>query len=273
MTTDAARKAVLHTNELLEEVILYLPMKTIFGVQRVCKQFKDVIATSPKIQTKMFLRLRNDVPDEKWALERLQKAQRPRLAHLDDARFRKVDVKTKARLSYRPVILNPLLEVVSLIEGALSANRLYNSVDRREAVTMSFSQSHFGTQPSFLKTYISDPPCYTANGAITADFLFDSAGEYAVRGTVWARDVTLEQGLTIGDVVLARTRVGLRWHVSGLGDWDIPNTQLEEVVVDAPPFVTGEGSGPHLILELSGVVVPTNEERRAVLSENVEVTS
>ena len=272
MTTDAARKAVLLTNELLEEIILYLPMKTIFVVQRVCKQFKGVIATSPKIQTKMFLRLRNDVPDETWALESPKRSQLPWLAQ-HDARFRKVDVKTKAELSYRPVVLNPLLEVVPSIQYPLSGNRLYNKSDNREAVTMSFSQNHFGTQPSFLKTYISDPPCYRANGAITADFLFDSAEEDAVRGTVSGSDVTLEQGLTSGDVVLARTSVDLCWDESGLGEYRISDAQLEEVVDDTAPFVTGEGSNPHLTLKLSGVVVPTDEERMAVLSENVEVTS
>jgi len=273
MTTDAARRAVLHTSELLEEIILCLPMKTIFGVQRVCKQFKEVIATSRKIQTKMFLRLRNDVPDKRWALESLQKAQKPWLPHVDDARFRKVDAKTKYGRSYRPVVLNPLLEVVPSIQYPQSGNRLYNSDDFREAVTMSFSQSHFGTQPSFLKTYISDPPCHMAEGAITADFLFDSAEEDAVRGTVSDGDVTLEQGLTIGSVVLARTNVDLRWDHSGLGDYSTPDAQLEEVVDETGPFVTGEGSSPHLVLKLLGVVVPTNEERRAVLSENVEVSS
>ena len=56
MTTNAARQAVFGTSELLEQIILYLPMKTIFGIQRVCQKFRNVIATSPEIQTKMFLR-------------------------------------------------------------------------------------------------------------------------------------------------------------------------------------------------------------------------
>ena len=248
-------------------------MKTIFCVQRVCKRFKDVVATSRKIQTKMCLCLRNDVPDETWALESLQKAQRLWFTHVEDARFRKIDVETNDKLLFRPVVPNLLLEVVPSMIDPLPANRLFNSVTRRDAVITSFSRSHFGNQPSFLKMFISDRPCYTANGAVTANFLFDSAEEDAVRGTVMGGDNALEQGLTIGDFVLARTNVDLFWDVPGLGNYSTPDPRLEEVVDDAAPLVIEEGSSPDLILKPYGVFVPTNEERRAVLSENVEVTS
>jgi len=36
--------------ELLETILLFLPMKTVFVSQRVCRQFKEVISTSPTIQ-------------------------------------------------------------------------------------------------------------------------------------------------------------------------------------------------------------------------------
>ena len=163
-------------------------MKNI-GIQRVCRNFRDVIATSTKIQTKMFLRLRNDVPIEKWALKGLQGSRRPRRRIVDDARFRKVDVKTRAEATYRPVALNPLLELVPSTQHPLSANRLYNTDACYEAVVMSLSQSHFGDQLSFLKTYITDPPCYRAIAAITANFDFGSTKEDAVPGTVTGDEV------------------------------------------------------------------------------------
>lgn len=97
MTTDAARKAVLGTNELLEQIILYLPMENIFGIQRVCQQFRDIIASSTKIKTKMFLRLQINVSDEAWVLDRLNRS-RFVLAGDLDVRFRKVDPGTRARL-------------------------------------------------------------------------------------------------------------------------------------------------------------------------------
>lgn len=108
MTTDASRKAVFETNELLEHIILCLPMKTIFGIQRVCRQFRDVIAASPKIQEKMFLRLRSDMPEETWVLETSTGAQAPRA---EEVRFRKFEGNTKELDRwYDPVALNPLFE-------------------------------------------------------------------------------------------------------------------------------------------------------------------
>jgi hypothetical protein len=65
LTTDAARKAVFNTSELLESILVCLPPKALFGVQRVSKQFQAIIATSIPIQEKMFLRLRN-TPVRSW---------------------------------------------------------------------------------------------------------------------------------------------------------------------------------------------------------------
>ena len=56
MTTDASRKAVLNTTELLEHIIVHLPARNIFGVQRVCQSFRNVIKTSTAIQEKLFLK-------------------------------------------------------------------------------------------------------------------------------------------------------------------------------------------------------------------------
>lgn len=55
MTTDGPRQAVFKTAELLENILLHLPAVKIFGVQRVCRQFRDVVATSAVIRQKLFL--------------------------------------------------------------------------------------------------------------------------------------------------------------------------------------------------------------------------
>ncbi|KAI2629476.1 hypothetical protein GGS21DRAFT_526363 [Xylaria nigripes] len=51
-----ARDSVLLTAELLEEILLHLDMRSLFIVQRVSRQWRDLIATSPKIQRALFLR-------------------------------------------------------------------------------------------------------------------------------------------------------------------------------------------------------------------------
>lgn len=67
MTTDAARKAVLNTTELLEQIILCLPWKKIFVIQRTCQQFRDTIRSSTPIQQRMFLK--PSVEPQVWKLE------------------------------------------------------------------------------------------------------------------------------------------------------------------------------------------------------------
>lgn len=54
----SACRDVLGTTELLEHIISFLPMRKIFEVQRVAKQWRNVIGTSPTIEEKMFLRLK-----------------------------------------------------------------------------------------------------------------------------------------------------------------------------------------------------------------------
>lgn len=65
---DASRQAVLQTNELLEGILSFLPPKQLFVVQRVCKQWRDIIASSPELQKKMFLRV-DERPRHNWGLK------------------------------------------------------------------------------------------------------------------------------------------------------------------------------------------------------------
>jgi hypothetical protein len=68
METDVSRQAVLNTNELLEGILAFLPPKQLFANQRVCNQWRNVIASSPELQKKMFLRV-DEVPRQTWGLK------------------------------------------------------------------------------------------------------------------------------------------------------------------------------------------------------------
>lgn len=60
MTTDAARKAVFNTPELLENIILFLPYKDILTkVQRLSRQWKNVVSSSPVIRSKLWTSIQN----------------------------------------------------------------------------------------------------------------------------------------------------------------------------------------------------------------------
>ena len=54
MKSDLALK-VFAIPELLEEILLYLPLRPLFAIQRVNKSFRDTIAASDRLKRKMFL--------------------------------------------------------------------------------------------------------------------------------------------------------------------------------------------------------------------------
>jgi len=56
MTTDAARKAVFNTSELLENIISFLPHVDILKTQRLSRQWKNAVDSSPSLQTKLWLK-------------------------------------------------------------------------------------------------------------------------------------------------------------------------------------------------------------------------
>jgi hypothetical protein len=275
MTTDAARQAVFNTSELLEQIILHLPMKNIFGIQRVCKHFNEVIVTSPEIQIKHLVRLQGDRPKETWVKTTLKGT---RNGHQEDVRFRKVEANEVAgrRGFYTPAALNPLLEMMPQDSPFRLAKWWSTSPDWCEAVTMNFSQGHLGSHPSFLKTYITDPPCQKAEAQLVAHYLInpnDDPKEESVRGTVTGDEVTSDQGLTIGDILLAHGDIDVCLHATGLGDAYTTDGQLEDVSQEIAPMVMEDGLSPILTLQLLDAAIPTEEEWRAVSSEHTEASS
>lgn len=63
-STAAAMQAVFQTSKLVENIIVHLPARTIFGVQRVSKSFNNAVKSSLPIKEKLFLRLRPEVGHE-----------------------------------------------------------------------------------------------------------------------------------------------------------------------------------------------------------------
>ncbi|KAK3634959.1 hypothetical protein LTR56_005791 [Elasticomyces elasticus] len=68
LSTDGPRNAVFATAELLEQILMFLPPTTVFGIQRVCRQFRDILATSAALQGKVWLRAPQSLSDEVWTV-------------------------------------------------------------------------------------------------------------------------------------------------------------------------------------------------------------
>jgi hypothetical protein len=164
-------RAVLDTTELLENILSHLPPKQLFGVQRVCRLWKDFIARSSGIQEKLFLKLQGR-PAELWALlERDVGAEfGPRKSRLEKVNKRpalgrgNADVRT-----FTPVDLNPFLQHGhDSVEGPVCK---ISACDRADYMTPEITEfCHgltFGLNSSLLDTYICDPPCMRAHIALS----------------------------------------------------------------------------------------------------------
>lgn len=52
--TSSAAQRVFALPELFEAIITHLPVRNVFGVRRVCRQWSDAIQTTPSLQRKIF---------------------------------------------------------------------------------------------------------------------------------------------------------------------------------------------------------------------------
>ena len=120
MTTDAARRAVFETAELLENIIMQLPPRKIFVIQRVCKQFRDIVATSVKLQQRLFLRS-DGTEAQEWRVAAKDDAELPNSDWLRTYRFVKSTYIAGAGenlgVAFKPVRLGHALEVKELKHG------------------------------------------------------------------------------------------------------------------------------------------------------------
>ena len=67
MDVNGASQAVFNTTELLEEILERLPVKRVFAIQRVNRQFNAVVKGSLPIHQKLFLRTLGETL-EKWII-------------------------------------------------------------------------------------------------------------------------------------------------------------------------------------------------------------
>jgi len=130
---DNARKCVFETNELLEQILLFLPAKNIFSVWRVSKQWAAVIDSSIGLQRKMFLRP-DDKPCELWTLDVEHKVGAhdygedwPNLNRFNDTelKFRRVEVSPNDNSSIVPITLNPMLQY--RVAGMPNTERVFSA--------------------------------------------------------------------------------------------------------------------------------------------------
>jgi hypothetical protein len=219
---DLARKEVLETCELLENILSFLPAKNIFGVRRVSKLWKGNIAASTHLQERMFLRLENK-PHEIWTLETKHKLDanqyRKQYRYLNDTemKFQRVESVDLAPDSDKkviaPVTLNPMLSRV--LPHLPNVLRIYagpsgHSWGTKETANFTswVDLSQHG-KSDFWNTNLTDPPCHRASiNHFTVCFgkgtfaAHDTGYEHWVPADKWAKADYTPHGFTQGDHIV-----------------------------------------------------------------------
>lgn len=273
MTTQAARQAVLETTELLEQIILHLPVKKIFVVQRVCKQFYDTIRASPLLQQRMFLK--PSLKPQMWKIqmgngEFLEGGNLPAGVREQELKFVVcTEEETKAAIASKdpnskawgrkvfPVKLNPLLVPLddsvhgreSLPKRSLRSRLLRPKIDLGDAP--------LNKPQSWRQMLLTDPP-------------LDQAGcfiYWSVKGSLPRRQMALVErknadhdGLILGNIVDA----ALDFEVAG---YNSNGTRIPFAMRDMMEAKETETGNPGRFskkdtshVDFLGVIAPTEDE-------------
>lgn len=196
----SASQNVFETTELLEQIISYLPMKKIFTVQSVSHHWKNTIGASPGLQQRMWLRIKPG-PIETWPAWQFCLAIFDWKAIINPERSIRFETIT-------PVAVNPGFR---LDEGCWTRNLGINHLEHEGKVVLHWGPAKIRQQFSFLDTFITDPPCKTAEIRLTVHFrkpdhgYFDNTTEpeYPLELLVSSRTVSSEKGLTLQDLLCA----------------------------------------------------------------------
>lgn len=158
-TTSPAQTRVLATPELLELIYLFLDPIALFAIQRVCKQWKALIADSHRLQEHMFLRApachNENKPETSHQPSETQCSTAKILTnHGAENRYYFYDNDTDNDDPI-PITLNPILT---------PATQFIQTHPNQLAVTC--SQTSLNGHPSWHEMHLSFPPCKSATAAL-----------------------------------------------------------------------------------------------------------
>jgi hypothetical protein len=308
MALNSARRAVFDTNELLENILSYLPSLELFVLQRVSKQWWGVIASSPGLQERMFMR--PQIPKETWALEDYDNTNplgsirmyRTLVGLFGAPKFQRNDgSKTMRGMFLKPVTLNPILSLVDCHPIADSGSVLLTSdarigvarmsaierscISSSDTVSICIPPGALHKNCSLRYLYFSDPPCRVADVKLMVKLQGHKpyGGRPELSPDTGFR-VESDAGLTIGDILKAASE-SPRLNCCEFNDgykWKDLRTELKDMITgtEQPSGWTGVYDVEDITLYIQLVrdgndrpVVVTEEDRLAVLLQETDRTA
>lgn len=259
MTTDAPRRAVFATAELLENILLQLPAKTVIGAQRTCRQFRDIVTTSAKIREHVFLRsISEEWPP--WIVQpRYHGTAFTKVSHAEAELAAKETIVTA-----KPIMLHPLMRSTHLY---ISDNHLYGAVSQTTNASLprKFNRNKTG---SWRAMYITQPP--VTKGEVTMRWEIPNAAVGIV-----TRVVENRHGLTLGELIDGAMRQVCEdsdyFIVRQEGEWvrNFPgvNDTAIDVAERAEKAHERESTWRAWSVSLEHVIVPTLSEWKQIKGE------
>ncbi|KAK3649718.1 hypothetical protein LTR22_012843 [Elasticomyces elasticus] len=218
MTTDGPRQAVFATAELIENILMHAPVRSIFAIQRVAQQFRDIVVGSVSLQQRMFLRPQKSVLAETWTLVQKQEDEIEHELEDGEEEYRVIRVADSVDLSAflasnglnpeyssRPAtVLNPLLKR----HDDDHDNQIpveYRIEYEGELLTLNISEGMHWDVGSWRNTYFTDQPCMQLS--MTATWRIKPRKEPLIVGYVSAQAETKSRhGYTLGTFLDAALR-------------------------------------------------------------------
>ncbi|SMQ47272.1 unnamed protein product [Zymoseptoria tritici ST99CH_3D7] len=272
VTADPGRTCFL-TAELLENILVRLSPQEIFLSQRVSRQFRDLVRTSGLIKEKLFICVKGN-KDLVWEVDHgadpALRAAHPG-AEIDGSRLPQQSHLFRNMWRVMPVRLNPSLGLSSLHfpRGTSTARRLqYNPAEQVE-ITSSAIRKRLVTDTggeSWQLQYLSDPPCKVAS---MRWYWSSKVGSRKIATGRLVRDVQNDDGLTFYDLwraIWVQKEDNEYW--TGSRHQFVQQASFRQVWEK----LKAEGGfkalevfeGEQMEISLGGVVVPTEDEWKAV---------
>lgn len=243
MQADAARQAVFNTAELLENILLRLPVRSIYSANRVCTQWKALVSTSKAVKEKLFL-----IPTAPWEILELKPENWPtRAATLDpapdDAILSELPQSPRygAPTFLQAVKLHPLLVLFNPSRHSDTDRVKTGSPERviatlgRKVRMLAASLSKLSEVPTpltdqspVLDSAITDPPCKLAK--VSQTWLVKDKADGRTENDCVEHTIRSESGITFRDLITSLHQRGKcylrgnRWSERG------PAVSLEEIL-------------------------------------------
>ena len=196
-------KRILATTELLEQVLMHLPMRDLLRAKQLCHTVHNLITTSPEIQIKLYLRAADPNKSGSWVVDTNTKALlSDKKAKEYIAKAEKAGVKVKV---VHPVIANPLV-TTDRDENYSSVYYFLNDISAGFYVWPCMIIPRYLTYTSYMDMFLTQPPAKSIrmhmNGYTRYEDDWDRAGlPKSYWGPVGSFCISNPNDLTVRDVM------------------------------------------------------------------------